>query len=107
VDLEVQGRIKQLAESYGKEILVVLLGAPSVDAARVQFETMTRGDPTYSGPLAGIELGLDVYHVFEPVVKNMIAPDRYSDLIETLELGLESDAIVQAVEEARTGAVGA
>jgi betaine reductase len=68
---------------------------------------MTRGDPTYSGPLAGIELGLDVYHVFEPAVKNMIEPDRYSDLIETLELGLESDAIVQAVEEARTGAVGA
>jgi hypothetical protein len=105
VDLEVQGRIKQLAESYGKNVLVVLLGAPSVDAARVQFETMTRGDPTYSGPLAGIELGLDVYHVFEPAVKNMIEPDRYSDLIETLELGLESDAIVQAVEEARAGPV--
>jgi hypothetical protein len=105
VDLEVQGRIKQLAESYGKNVLVVLLGAPSVDAARVQFETMTRGDPTYSGPLAGIELGLDVYHVFEPAVKNMIEPDRYSDLIETLELGLESDAIVQAVNEARAGAV--
>jgi glycine/sarcosine/betaine reductase complex component A len=103
VDLEVQGRIKELAEAHGKNGLVVLLGAPNVDAARVQFETMTRGDPTYSGPLAGVELGLEVYHVFEPAVKEIIKPDRYSDLIETLELGLEADAIVEAVEQARTG----
>ena len=82
---------------------MVLLGAPNVDAARVQFETITRGDPTFSGPLAGVELGLDVYHVFEPAVKKLIAPDRYGELIETLELGLEADAIVAAVGEARAG----
>jgi hypothetical protein len=105
VDLEVQGRIKGLAEAYGKSALVVLLGAPNVDAARVQFETMTRGDPTYSGPLAGVELGLAVYHVFEPAVKELIEPERYSELIETLELGLEADAIIAALEQARSGAV--
>jgi hypothetical protein len=103
VDLEVQGRIKELAETHGRDSLVVLLGAPSVDAARVQVETLTRGDPTYSGPLAGVELGLDVYHVFEPSVKSVIAPERYGELIETLELGLEADAIVSAVERTRAG----
>ena len=101
MDLEVQGRVKQLAEEYGKNDLVVLLGAPNVDAALVQFETMTRGDPTYAGPLGGIELDLPVYHVFEPEVKAMIDPDRYSDLIETLELGLEADAIVEAIQQSR------
>jgi glycine/sarcosine/betaine reductase complex component A len=101
VDLEVQGRVKQLAEEYGKDDLVVLLGAPNVDAARVQFETMTRGDPTYAGPLGGVELGLEVYHVFEPEVKEIIDPARYNDLIETLELGLESDAIVEAIQQSR------
>jgi betaine reductase len=95
--------MKELTAEHGKDSLVVLLGAPNVDAARVQFETMTRGDPTYSGPLAGVELGLDVYHVFEPAVKNIIAPERYGELIETLELGLEADEIVAAVEQARTG----
>jgi hypothetical protein len=50
-----------------------------------------------------VELGLDVYHVFEPAVKQLIAPDRYDELIETLELGLEADAIVAAVGEARAG----
>ncbi len=101
MDLEVQGRVKELAEEYGKDDLVVLLGAPNVDAARVQFETMTRGDPTYAGPLGGVELGLEVYHVFEPEVKEIIDPARYNDLIETLELGLESDAIVEAIQQSR------
>ncbi len=103
MDLEVQGRVKQLAEEYGKNDLVVLLGAPNVDAALVQFETMTRGDPTYAGPLGGVELGLSVYHVFEPEVKAIIDPERYSDLIETLELGLEADAIVEAIQQSRAG----
>lgn len=101
MDLEVQGRVKELAEEYGKDDLVVLLGAPNVDAARVQFETMTRGDPTYAGPLGGVELGLEVYHVFEPEVKEIIDPARYNDFIETLELGLESDAIVEAIQQSR------
>lgn len=82
---------------------MVLLGAPSVDAAQVQFETMTRGDPTFAGPLGGVELGLEVYHVFEPAVKAAIDPSRYSELIETLELGLESDSIVAALQQARGG----
>jgi betaine reductase len=103
VDLEVQGRVKELAQEYGKDNLVVLLGAPNVDAAQVQFETMTRGDPTFVGPLAGVELGLDVYHVFEEPVKSAIDPARYSELIETLELGLESDSIVAALQQARIG----
>lgn len=103
MDLEVQGRIKELAETFGKDTLVVLLGAPNVDAARVQFETVTRGDPTFAGPLAGIELGLNAYHVFEPEVKALIEPERYSELIETLELGLESESIVEALRQARTG----
>jgi hypothetical protein len=103
VDLEVQGRVKELAEEYGKDNLVVLLGAPNVDAAQVQFETMTRGDPTFAGPLGGVELGLEVYHVFEPAVKSAIDVARYSELIETLELGLESDSIVAALQQARAG----
>jgi hypothetical protein len=39
--------------------------------------------------------------VFEPEVKEIIDPDRYSDLIETLELGLEADAIIEAVQQSR------
>ena len=44
-----------------------------------------------------------MYHIFEPAVKEVIDPARYSDLIETLELGLEADSIVEALQQARAG----
>lgn len=94
MDLEDQGRIKELAEKFGKDNIVVLLGAPTPDSSQIQFETVTTGDPSYAGPLAGVELGLEAYHVFEAPVKEAIEPERYAELIETLELGLESDEIV-------------
>ena len=78
MDLEDQGRIKELAEEYGKDGIVVLLGAPTTEASQVQFETVTTGDPSYAGPLAGVELGLPAYHVFEPNVKAAIDPDQYA-----------------------------
>src|SRR3989339_735545 len=103
MDLEDQGRIRELAERYGRDEIVVLLGAPTVESSVVQFETVTGGDPTYAGPLAGIELGLTAFHIFEPEVKRLIDPGRYGELIETLELGLEAEAIVKALQEARGG----
>ncbi len=103
MDLEDQGRIKQLAEEYGKDDIVVLLGAPTTESSQVQFETVTTGDPSYAGPLAGVELGLQAYHVFEPTVKAAIEPEQYADLIEILEMGLESEAIVTALAQMRVG----
>jgi glycine reductase len=72
-----------------------------VDSSLIQFETVTRGDPTYAGPLAGVRLGLKAYHVFEPELKSLIDPARYAELIEILELGLESETIVRALQEVR------
>lgn len=102
MDLEDQGRIKELAEEYGKESIVVLLGAPTTESSQVQFETVTTGDPSYAGPLAGVGLGLQAYHVFEPNVKAAIDPEQYAENIETLEMGLEAEAIVNALVEMRT-----
>ena len=103
MDLEDQGRIKELAEEYGKDGIVVLLGAPTTESSQVQFETVTTGDPSYAGPLAGVELGLEAYHVFEPGVKAAIEPEQYADLIEVLEMGLDADAIVSALAGMRAG----
>lgn len=103
MDLEDQGRIKELAEAYGKDGIVVLLGAPTTESSKVQFETVTTGDPSYAGPLAGVELGLPAYHVFEPNVKAAIDPDQYAENLEVLEMGLEAEAIVRALAEIRAG----
>ena len=69
MDLENQKRVKEFYEQYGKDDLVVLLGAAEGEAAGLAAETVTLGDPTYAGPLAGVSLGLAVYHICEPEVK--------------------------------------
>ncbi len=69
MDLENQKRVKEFAEEYGPENVVVMLGAAEGEAAGLAAETVTAGDPTYAGPLTGVQLGLRVYHACEPEVK--------------------------------------
>ena len=56
MDLENQKRVKAYAEQYGAENVVVVLGASEGEAAGLAAETVTAGDPTYAGPLAGVSL---------------------------------------------------
>ena len=63
MDLENQKRVKDFAEQYGPENVVVVLGAAEGEAAGLAAETVTAGDPTFAGPLAGVQLGLTVYHI--------------------------------------------
>ena len=56
MDLENQRRVKELAEEYGPENVVVLLGAAEGEASGLAAETVTNGDPTYAGPLTGVSL---------------------------------------------------
>ena len=69
MDLENQKRIKDYADQYGPENIVVVLGAAEGEAAGLAAETVTAGDPTFAGPLAGVQLGLNVYHICEDEVK--------------------------------------
>ena len=50
MDLENQKRVKEFAEEYGPENLVVVLGAAEGEAAGLAAETVTAGDPTFIGP---------------------------------------------------------
>ena len=47
-----------------KEV-VVLLGTPNPESSRLYGITVTQGDPSWAGVLAGIGLNLPVYHVTE------------------------------------------
>jgi glycine reductase len=57
MDLENQKRVKELAEKFGPENIVVLLGAAEGEASGLAAETVTNGDPTFAGPLTGVQLG--------------------------------------------------
>lgn len=101
MDLENQRRIKELAEKYGPENLIVILGGGEAEAAGLTAETVTAGDPTYAGPLAGVRLGLDVYHVFEPEIKEEVDAKVYDEQVGMMEMVLDVDAIVKEVKTIR------
>ena len=99
MDLENQARIKGLADEYGKD-LVVVLGAGEAEAASLAADTVTEGDPTYAGPLAGVQLGLPVYHAFE--LKDSVDPGVYDDQAGMMEMVLDVDALIEAVKKFRS-----
>ncbi len=101
MDLENQKRVKDFAEQYGAENLVVVLGAAEGEAAGLAAETVTAGDPTYAGPLTGVSLGLAVYHVCEPPVKAEIDESVYDEQISMMEMVLDVDDIVSEMSSIR------
>ena len=101
MDLENQKRVKDFSEQYGADNVVVLLGAAEGEAAGLAAETVTLGDPTFAGPLAGVSLGLTCYHVCEPEVKAEFDPDVYDEQISMMEMVLDVDDICSEMNAIR------
>ena len=101
MDLENQKRVKDLAEAIGPENIIVILGASESEAAGLSAETVTAGDPTFAGPLAGVSLGLRVYHVCEPEIKAEIPADLYEEQIGMMEMVLDVDSIASEMKSIR------
>jgi len=92
-----------VVEQEGTDNLVVLLGTPTAESSKLYAITVTEGDPSWAGPLAGVALKLPVYHIIEPEVKTQIDPKVYEAEVGVAEMVLESDAIIQALREVRNG----
>ncbi len=103
MDQVVQEEVKKAAEVYGKENLLVVLGSPDEDSAEIFAETVTAGDPTYAGPLAGIALDIPVYHILEDEMKAAIPLDVYDDQIGLMELSLDKEEICEVMKNVREG----
>ena len=93
MDLENQKRVKEFSEQYGPENLVVVLGASEGEASGLAAETVTNGDPTFAGPLTGVQLGLKVYHVCEDEIKSEVDAGVYDEQVGMMEMVLDLDAI--------------
>lgn len=103
MDLENQKRVKEFTEEFGAENIVVILGAAEGEAAGLAAETVTLGDdPTYAGPLAGVQLGLDVYHIVEPEMKEAIDSELYEEQVGMMEMVLDVDDIVDEMASIRS-----
>jgi len=101
MDLQNQQRIKDAAEKHNPEDLVVILGSSDAEGAEIYAETVANGDPTFAGPLAGVQLGLAVYHVFEEDVKSEADPAAWEEQISMMEMVLDPDSLAKAVAAMR------
>ena len=100
--MENQKRVKEYAEQFGPENVMVIFGAAEGEAAGLAAETVTAGDPTYAGPLTGVSLGLAVYHVCEDAIKNAVDADVYEEQISMMEMVLDVDEIKKEMEAIRS-----
>jgi len=101
MDLQNQQRIKDAAEKFGAENVVVILGSGDAEGASIYAETVTAGDPTFAGPLAGTQLGLPVYHVLDSEMKAAADPAAWEEQIGMMELVLNSEKLAASVKAMR------
>ena len=81
----------------------MVLGAPDADSAELYAETLISGDPSWAGPLAGVSLGLPVFHIMEPVIKTQIDPAVYKEHLELMEIALDVEKIAEGLDRVRQG----
>ena len=79
----------------------MLLGSPTPESTEIFARTVTEGDPTWVGPLAGTALRLPVYHILEPCIKEQIPAKVYEEQVSIMESVLEVADLVQVVRQVR------
>ena len=63
--------------------------------------TLTEGDPTWAGVLAGIRLELLVFHITEKPIKALVSPEVYESQVGLAEVALDTEAIGEVVQQVR------
>jgi glycine reductase len=102
MDLATQERILEVTSNLTEdEKLTVVLGAPDAESAELSAMTVTSGDPTYAGALAGVQLGLPVYHVLEDAILRASDADAYDQHVGLMADVLATDEIREAMDRAR------
>ncbi len=56
---------------------------------------------TFAGPLTGVSLGLKVYHVCEPEIKDEVDPAVYDEQVSMMEMVLDVDEIINEMKSIR------
>ncbi len=107
MDLQSQETILRLSELHGPRELLVIIGAPDPESAEIAAETVVLGDPAYAGALAGVQLGLDVYHILDPEVRAAVPEDVYEEQIGVSADILDADDLSAAVAGMRAKAASA
>jgi hypothetical protein len=101
MNFENQGVIKRLADQYGPENLAVVLGNGEASGVEVFAETVTEGDPSYAGPLAGVSLKIPVYHILEEDVMAVVPEAIREEKLQLSSLVIDVEPMRQVLQAAR------
>lgn len=101
MDLENQSRIKAAAEKYNIDDIIVVIGSSETEAAGLLAVTVINGAPTFAGPLAGVQLGLNVYLILEEEIKADVDPEIYEAQVSMMETVLDVDKIKDEMTQIR------
>ncbi len=101
MNFENQGVIKRLADQYGPENLAVVLGNGDASGVEVFAATVTEGDPSYAGPLAGVSLKIPVYHVLEEEVMAVVPETIREEKLQLSSLVIDVEPMRQVLQAAR------
>jgi betaine reductase len=97
MDPENQAQVKKVAQGVDEndtsDNLVVVLGASDIEGALISAETVTSGDPSFTGPLAGVSLGLPVYHILEQEMEAVIPERIYEENVGIWQLTIDTGEI--------------
>lgn len=101
MDLEGQGRIKQVVEQAGTRDVVAVLGANSPAAVDMTALTLKSGDPSYAGPLAGIALGIPSYHILEPEIVGQVDRALYERELALQAMAMDVGEVIKPLKAIR------
>ena len=93
-------------DRIGQEDLVVVLGTPTPESSKLYAMTVTEGDPTWAGALAGEALGLPVYHIIESEIRAQIDSEVYEAEVGVAEMVLDAEEISATVRGVRADSSG-
>jgi betaine reductase len=91
--------VKELAERYGADELIVVFGLNEPANLRIMASTFKEGDPSYAGALGGVALGLASYHVLE--LKEHVPAEVWSEQMGMEELEIPDELAERVVETVR------
>lgn len=91
--------MRKLADEFGTDELVIVLGLNQLETLRIFATTFKDGDPAFAGPLAGVALGLQSFHIFE--LKDEIPADVWAADMVMEELAVEDEVIEQICQTMR------
>jgi glycine/sarcosine/betaine reductase complex component A len=102
MDPENQDRIRSVVDKVGAADLMVVVGSTDPEGLTIATQTVTEGDPSFVGPLAGIQLGLPVMHILEDEIKRQVDGSIYRSQVGLVEHAADTEAIRGVMRATRT-----